>query len=119
MARRPTVPELRAALWAARSVRRARRELRRSGYEGITLPLVPALPESASRGVNAVLRRLPATCLERAVVLQRWRAAQGDPRDVVVGVRGTRANFRAHAWLDDEQPRVDIGEFRELVRLRP
>ena len=119
MRRRPTVRELRAALWAARSVRRARRQLRRTGYEGLTLPSVPDLPESASRGVNAVLRRLPATCLERAVVLQRWRAAHGDPRDVVVGVSGPRADFRAHAWLDDEQPRVDVGEFRELVRLRP
>jgi len=117
--RRPTVRELRAALWAARSVHRARRQLRRNGYEGLTLPSVPDLPESASRGVNVVLGRVPATCLERAVVLQRWRAAHGDPRDVVVGVSGTRVDFRAHAWLDDELPGVDADEFRELMRLRP
>jgi hypothetical protein len=82
------------------------------------LPRVPELPRSAARGVNAVLARLPATCLERAVVLQRWRIAQGDPHEIVVGVTGTRDDFRAHAWLDDESP-ADIGPFRELVRLRP
>lgn len=118
MRRRPTVRELRAALWTLRAVRSARRQLRRSGYEGLTLPRVPNLPRSASRGVNAVLRRLPATCLERAVVLQRWRTAHGDPHEVVVGVTGTHDEFRAHAWLDDESP-ADIVVFRELVRLRP
>ena len=119
MPKRPTVHELRAAFWAVRSVRRARRQLRRSGYEAMTLPRIPALPASASRGVNAVLRRLPATCLERAVVLQQWRAAHGDLRDVVVGVVGTREAFRAHAWLEDESPAADAREYRELVRLPP
>ncbi len=119
MRRRPTLRELRAALWALRSVRSARRQLRRSGYRGLTLPPVPELPESASRGVNAVIRRLPATCLERAVVLQRWRAAHGDRHDVVVGVSGTREDFKAHAWLDDERPAAEAGDFRELVRLHP
>lgn len=117
--RRPTVGELRAALWAARSVRSARSQLRRSGYEGLALPPVPPLPASASRGVDAILRRLPATCLERAVILQSWRASHGDPRDVVVGIRGTHEDFRAHAWLDDERPGPEVGEYRELVRLRP
>lgn len=117
--RRPTLTELRGALWAARSVRSARRQLRRSGYEGIALPPVPALPVSASRGVQAVLRRLSPTCLERAVVLQRWRAAHGDPRAIVVGVRGTGKEFRAHAWLDDERPSQGDPEYSELVRLGP
>ena len=113
------MPELRAAAWTWRAVRSARRQLRRSGYEGLRLPAVPGVPASASRGVDAVLRRLPSTCLERAVVLQRWRAAQGDPHDVVVGVRGTRERFRAHAWLDDERPGAETEGFEELVRLRP
>jgi hypothetical protein len=69
--------------------------------------------------VDAVLRRLPSTCLERALVLQRWRAAQGDGCDVVIGVAGNHSDFRAHAWLDDERSRADLEEFRELVRLRP
>lgn len=117
--RRPTLGELRAALWAARAVRSSRRQLRRSGYDDLVLPRVPALPTSASRGVHAVLRRLSPTCLERAVVLQRWRAVHGDPRAVVVGVRGTGDEFRAHAWLDDESPELDHTEYRELVRLGP
>ena len=83
------------------------------------MPGIPELTQSASHGVHAILRRLPATCLERAVVLQRWRAAHGDPRDVVVGVSGTRDDFRAHAWLDDEPAAAVPGEFSELVRIRP
>lgn len=83
------------------------------------MPAVPPLPASAGRGTSAVLRRLPATCLERAVVLQRWRAAHGERHDVVIGVRGSQEEFRAHAWLDDESPGLDAGDFRELVRLRP
>ena len=117
--RPPSLHELRAALWAFRAVQRARRQLRASGYEGLALPRTPAVPESASRGVHAVLRRLPSTCLERAFVLQQWRAGHGDPRDVVVGVCGSRAEFRAHAWLDDEQPVFEIDDYQELVRLRP
>ncbi len=52
------------------------------------LPALPKLPPSAGRGVYAVLRREPHTCLERAFVLQRWRAAQGELRDVIVGIKG-------------------------------
>jgi hypothetical protein len=52
-------------------------------------------------------------------VLQRWRAAHGEPRDVVVGVRGTAAAFGAHAWLDDEATEVLTGEFAELLRVQP
>lgn len=119
MRRRASLAELRAAAWAARAVRSSRRQLRRSGYVGLKLPDVPDLPTSASRGVDAVLRRLSPTCLERAVVLQRWRAAHGDLRAVVVGVRGTGDEFRAHAWLDDESPELEESEYRELVRLSP
>lgn len=102
-----------------RSVRRARRQLQRSGWEGLELPALPELPSSAGRGVDVVLRRLPATCLERAIVLQRWRAAHGDPRDVIVGVRGSKVDFSAHAWLDDEPVGSADGEYQELVRLPP
>jgi hypothetical protein len=68
--------------------------------------------------VVAVLRRQPHTCLERAFVLQRWRAAHGEPRAVVIGVRSPGHGFAAHAWLEDE-----VGEetsaFAELIRLAP
>ena len=75
----------------------------------------PQLPAHAGRGVNAVLRRAPSTCLERALVLQRWLAEHGTDKDVVVGVTG-RQDFRAHAWIDGEE--VDE-EFQELTRLTP
>ena len=117
--RRPTLGELRAAAWALRSVRSARRQLRRTGYVGIVLPPVPPRAAASAGGVRLVLRRLPATCLERAVVLQRWRAAQGDPHDVVVGVLGSGDAFQAHAWLDDESPSGDAAVYRELVRIHP
>ncbi len=100
-------------------MRSARRQLKHSGYEGLTLPPVPRLPTAASRGVHVILRRLPSTCLERAVVLQRWRIAHGDAQDIIVGVRGTKESFEAHAWLDDERLAQDVGGYRELVRLHP
>ena len=117
--RRLTYDELRGVVWALRSVRAARHQLRRTGYQAISLPRVPSRPEASARGVRIVLDRLPATCLERAVILQRWRASLGDPRDVVVGVVGTGEEFRAHAWLDDEQPADDVTAYRELVRIHP
>lgn len=108
---------LRAAFWTVRSLRAARRHLRAAGLEGLELPPVPPLPRSATGGVRAVLRLVSPTCLERALVLQRWRAAQGDPQDVVVGVRPPRGGFAAHAWLADERAGTD--EYRELLRVPP
>ena len=57
-------------------------------------------PASARAGVIAVVRRRPSTCLERALVLQRWEADHGAGRDVIIGVRGPGDAFRAHAWLE-------------------
>jgi len=110
---------VRAALWAARAVRGARAQLRTTAPADVVLPRLPELPPSAERGVRAVLRRQPSTCLERALVLQRWRAAHGDPRDVVIGVRGPATSFSAHAWLEDEQVDPSVGPFEELLRVRP
>jgi hypothetical protein len=117
--RRADLGSLRAAVWAARSIRRARRQLRARAPADVDLPRLPDLPASAGRGVAAVLRRQPHTCLERALVLQRWRAAHGDPRDIVIGVRGPAATFQAHAWLDDEEVDARLGPFVELVRVGP
>ena len=66
--------------------------------------------------MRGVLRRSPATCLESALVLQAWLAAQGDPRDVVIGVASPASGFAAHAWVDGEPDRVSRG-FDELTRL--
>jgi hypothetical protein len=113
--RRFDLPTLRAAWWAQRALRRARRTLRRDGlaYAAVTNP--PALDDHAGRGVHAVLRRKPSTCLERALVLQRWHAAHGVERDVIIAVKGPADHFAAHAWVDGE-PDMDES-YEELLRL--
>jgi Transglutaminase-like superfamily len=116
MPRRIDIPTLRAALWAHRSLRQAHRGLRREGLAGVLLSPPPRLPATASRGVLAVLRRRPCTCLERALVLQSWHAAQGHPHEIVIGVSGTGDQFKAHAWLDGAPDDCD-DSFGELVRL--
>jgi hypothetical protein len=110
------IPALRAAFWTLRAIGRARRQLRRQGMGRIDLPRPPAVPESAVQGVLAALRRRPASCLERALVLQRWHAAQGRPRDVVIGVAGSSRDFRAHAWLEGDDSDLEQ-TYRELSRV--
>jgi hypothetical protein len=112
----PDVPTLRAALWTLLALRRTRRELKRGPVTEICVGRPPALPRSAARGVRALLRRSDSTCLERALVLQAWAAAQGEARDVVIGVNGTGDHFAAHAWLEGE-PSGEQGPFRELMRV--
>jgi hypothetical protein len=116
MRRRVDLPTLRAALWAQRALLQARRGLRDGRLEDIELPAPPSLPPDAESGVHALLRRRPGTCLERALVLQRWYAARGTPREIVIGVRGPLAAFSAHAWLDGD-PDGESGAFQELLRL--
>lgn len=112
----PDVPTLRAALWALLALRQTRRALKRGPVTAIRVLRPPALPPSAGRGVRAVLRRSEPTCLERALVLQAWAAAQGEARDVVIGVNGTGEHFAAHAWLDGDAD-GEHGPFRELMRV--
>ncbi|MFN2609900.1 MAG: hypothetical protein ABR507_03365, partial [Actinomycetota bacterium] len=62
---------LRAALWAWRAAGRVRRGTKRDGLDAkVQLPKVPDVPDTAERGVRAVLRRRAETCLVRAKVLQ-------------------------------------------------
>jgi Transglutaminase-like superfamily len=68
--------------------------------------------------VKAALRRRGHPCIERSLVLQAWHAAHGERRDVIVGVTAPGNEFRAHAWLDGDEPCA--GErFAELTRRRP
>jgi len=97
-------------------MRRTRRALAREGLDGASVPAPPRLPGSARRGVLVVVRRRDNTCLERALVLQRWEASQGRGADVVIGTTGARDGFRAHAWLET-MPDAPEGAFTELFRL--
>jgi Transglutaminase-like superfamily len=114
--RRPRVCEIRAAWWTDRALRDVRAGLAAGHMEVRLAP--PRLPAAARRGVEAVLRRRRATCLEAALVRQRWLRAQGVLGDVVIGVTAPRDGFKAHAWLSapgestpTEQP------WHELMRL--
>ena len=117
--RRLSITTLRAAWWADRAAALARRRLISDGL-GCVGPLLvpPSLPPEAGRVVEAVLRRRGRTCLERALVLQAWHAADGESRDVVIGVARSEPSFRAHAWLDGD-PSVRESDFEVLRRQPP
>jgi hypothetical protein len=111
------LPTLRAALWTLRALERTRRALSRDGFAAAPVAAPPPLPASARRGVMAVLRRRRSTCLERALVLQRWDAAHGAASDVIIGVEPSRADgLLAHAWLESTPDRP-TGGYREMMRL--
>jgi Transglutaminase-like superfamily len=92
-----------------------RRQLDRLPVDRVRVRRPPSLPARAGRGVDAVLRRLEPSCLERALVLQRWLAARGDRRDVIIGVTAPGDGFRAHAWLEGENG----SSFTEIARVGP
>jgi hypothetical protein len=108
----------RAACWTLLALSRTRAQLRAGRLRDFALAPPPPLPTEAERGVHAVLRRRPNSCLERSLVLQSWLTAHGQQHDVVIGVQAPSNGFRAHAWLDGEaDPRS--ADFQELLRLRP
>jgi len=104
----------RGALWALRACAAAHRGLRTGPLDELELPPVPGLPRAAGRGVDAVVRRTRWSCLERAIVRQRWLASQGTARDLVIGVRHGPP-FAAHAWLEGDPATASAG-FEELSR---
>ena len=116
--RRGELVALRASWWAFRAYRRVRRDLAASGLAARVAP-PPRLPRRAGRGVQAVLRRQPATCLERCLVLQRWLASQGEPYEVVIGVAGEEGAFKGHAWLPFEAAEAVNAAYTELHRIPP
>ncbi|HWI08616.1 MAG TPA: lasso peptide biosynthesis protein [Solirubrobacteraceae bacterium] len=118
MRRPPDIATLRAAWWAQRALLRARRQLPRRPLDDVELPPPPRLPPDAGRGVGALLRRREHSCLEGALVQQRWLVACGDRRDVVIGVVAPGEAFGAHAWLDGD-PVAAREPFTELRRLHP
>jgi hypothetical protein len=116
MSRRPRISDLRAAWWAHRALRATRRRLA-AGEMEVTAFAPPALPASAARGVEALLRRSTPTCLEAALVRQRWLSAHGVIRDVVIGVTAPSDGFKAHAWLASPGETGSSQPWHELTRL--
>jgi hypothetical protein len=115
---RRDVGALRAARWAFFELRRVKRTLAADGLAGTAVRPSPSLPTSALRGVLAVMRRTPGTCLEEALVLQRWLSDHGDPRQVVIGVGRPDGALGAHAWVDGERFSREAA-YGELMRLDP
>lgn len=108
---------LRGAWWAWSAARRTTARLKSEGFEA-ALRLSPPpgdLPAEGTRGVRAALNRTHQTCLVRSIVMQRWLAAHGHRRDLIVGVKRPGEEFGAHAWLEGEPPHED-GPFHELMR---
>jgi hypothetical protein len=116
--RRSDVSTLRAAWWAQGALKVIRRELERGELSRIDVPSPPNLPASACRGVDAVLRRRRHSCLERALVRQRWLVAQGQSREIAIGVTPPSQGFLAHAWLVGEEDPV-ARRYQELIRFGP
>lgn len=69
--------------------------------------------------MEAILRRGGATCLEAALVRQRWLVAQGLACDVIIGVTSPSSGFRAHAWLEEPGRSVVMAGHVEIARLAP
>lgn len=109
---------VRAAAWAAVSLRRARRVLRSRGVTA-RIPFPPRLPIGATRGVLAVLRRTEPTCLERAVVLQTWLAAHDLPVEIVIGIAREDDAVVAHAWIEQGVRPSEGDRYREIHRIPP
>ena len=114
--RRINPATLRVALWTLRSLRSARAQLRSVSLADVILRDPPAVPEAAGRGMSAVLRRRSDSCLARALVRQRWHAANGHPRDLIIGVSQPDDDFAAHAWLEGD-PEVSYNGYHEISRL--
>jgi hypothetical protein len=114
--RPPTPAQARAGLWALHALARAVRHLRRRPIEALRLPRPPRLGLDATRGVDVVLNRLHATCLQKSVVQQRWYAEHDVPYDVVIGVGSPKLGFKAHAWLE-EPGQLTETEYTEIHRL--
>ncbi len=117
--RLPRLCELRAAWWAFRALRAARGGLAAGELVAVPMPAPASLPSAAVRGVEVVLRRRRHTCLEGALVRQRWLAAHGVRRDVVVGVTAPSTGFEAHAWVDGPVGPCTPAPWHELTRLKP
>lgn len=118
--RHPSPRRLAAAWWTLRALRSTRTALPGTRPDRVRLPGLPptlrARPDAllAQAGVvRRVLGLRGATCLESCIVRQRWLAAGARPVDLVVGVTGPSAEFRAHAWLDGDR---GTGTFTELAR---
>jgi hypothetical protein len=103
--------------WLDRGLVDVRASLRTEGIDHACsrLPDPPYAARWLTLLVAARLSMQRATCLERSLIMQRWLMANGEPHDVLIGVRSPRETTIAHAWLDHEDARCH----HVLMRLPP
>ena len=94
-------------LWTFCALRRARRQLAAGPLADLDLAGPPTAGGGGSRTVERVLAHRGATCMEAAVVMQRWLAGRGISRDRLIGVSAPGSGFHAHAWLEGGGDLVD------------
>lgn len=104
-------------IWGVRAIRTARSQLRPGGLS-VSLPRPSTASTTGIRGVRLASRVLRATCLERAMVMQRWYQAMGSEVAVVIGVASTEGATVAHAWLEGEE-RTESWPYVEMTRVPP
>jgi hypothetical protein len=115
---RRRIADLLAAWWALEALKAVRSRLAAGELRGIVLAPPRRVALGGRWGVRLVLWLRHASCLESALIRQRFSAATGDRRDVVIGVSRPSARFGAHAWLDGERDGERF-ELRELTRVPP
>src|SRR4051812_22208653 len=108
---------LRTAAWSARAIARARGAIRRDATAPLDLPAAPRVPAQSEAAMLALLRLTRQKCFVTAAVRQAWMHAQGDERELVIGVRRKDGAVEAHAWVDGDAPGSFAG-FQELSRRR-
>ena len=96
---------VRAAAWAFLAYHKASRDLRSKGVETRVVAPPGSLPSGARRGVDAVLRRVRPTCLQRALVLQEWLRVHNVPCDVIIGSTAVQQNSRRMRGSTTRQPK--------------
>ena len=99
--------------WTADALLFVRAELATTGI-GQTNPFRAPRRKITESSVGIVLERNAASCLERSLVRQRFYAAHGQHRELIIGVSPPNQDFHAHAWLSG-----DAGEGDDLYQIMP
>jgi hypothetical protein len=108
------------AVWAWRALRSLRRDLKVVGLEAkVAAPPRSVVSRAGDKGVRAVLTVGRATCLERALIVQRLLAQAGRPHEVAIGVNGSEQSFEAHAWVVGHDAPEEQAKYTVLTRLAP
>jgi hypothetical protein len=109
------VGTLRTTWWSVRALPPTRRGLRAPGSAPPRVPPAPAVPAASEAALHTVLHLTRQPCLVVASMRQAWMHAQGDERDVVIGVRHVGGTLEAHAWVDGDAPGSFTG-YHEIAR---